>query len=113
MHEMSLTNGILRILEDQARTRNFSRVRTVWLEIGTLSHVDPEAIRFCFESTSKGTIAEEACLVILEPAGQAWCLDCSQSVTVTRRGDPCPICGGFMLHVTGGEELRITELEVE
>lgn len=113
MHEMALTRSILRILEDQARAQNFKRVRTVWLEVGALSHAEPEAVRFCFDAASKGTIADGARLVILEPPGQAWCMDCSTSVTIARRGDPCPDCGGFMLQVTGGEELKVKELEVE
>ena len=34
MHEMALTEGILRLLEEQATTQRFHHVRTVWLEIG-------------------------------------------------------------------------------
>ena len=37
MHEMSLAEGVLQIIEDSAKSQNFSRVKTVWLEIGKLA----------------------------------------------------------------------------
>ena len=46
MHEMALAEGVLQILEDQAQAQQFSKVKTVWLEIGELSHVDPLSIIF-------------------------------------------------------------------
>ncbi len=34
MHEMSLCEGVLQVLEDNARTQGYRQVKTVWLEIG-------------------------------------------------------------------------------
>ena len=113
MHEMSLCEGVLRILEDHAAKQGFARVRTVWLEIGQLAGVEVEAMRFCFDAVTKDTLADGARLEIIELPGQAWCLQCSRQVAVTQRFDACPHCGGFQLQVTGGEELRIKELEVD
>ena len=47
MHEMSLAEGILQIVEDTARANAAARVRSVLLEIGALSHVEEQALRFC------------------------------------------------------------------
>lgn len=113
MHEMALTEGILTILEDQAKAQNFQRVKTVWLEVGALSHAEPESLAFCFQAVMRGTLAEGARLEILRPPGQAWCLGCGQSVIITQRYDPCPSCGSHQLQVTGGDDLRIKELEVD
>lgn len=114
MHEMALTNGVLRIIEEQADSQGFDKVRTVWLEIGVLSHADPDAMSFCFSAAAKShPLVHEAKLEILRPAGQAWCMDCCKSVTIETRFDPCPECGGYKLQVTGGEDLRVKELEVE
>ena len=60
MHEMALCEGIIGIVEEQARKRPFSRVKVVCLEIGALSHVAPEAMRFCFEAVAARTIARGA-----------------------------------------------------
>ena len=113
MHEMSLVNGILRILEEQAVSHGFSRITTVWLEVGQLSHAEPEALAFAFQATSPGTIAEGARLEFIRTPGAAWCMTCSQTVPVAQRGDSCPHCGGYQLQVTAGEELRVRELEVD
>ncbi|GAB3453022.1 hydrogenase maturation nickel metallochaperone HypA [Insolitispirillum peregrinum] len=114
MHEMALTNGILQILQEQARSQGFSRVRTVWLEIGALSSAEPEAMRFCFDAVCKGDpLTETAVLEIVRPAGEAWCMDCCEVVEIAARHQPCPRCDGHKLQVTGGEQLRVKELEVE
>lgn len=113
VHEMALTDSVVRILEQQAVTCDFRHVRTVWLEIGVLSQVEPEAMRFCFEVISRGTVAEGARLEILRTEGQALCLECGQSVSLSRRYDPCPACGSHRLRVTGGAEMRVKDVEVD
>ncbi|EME68637.1 hydrogenase nickel incorporation protein hypA [Paramagnetospirillum caucaseum] len=114
MHEMSLTEGVVRILEDQAAAHGFTRVRTVWLEIGELSTVVPDSMEFCFDAVARGNpLTAEAKLEIIRVPGTAWCMDCSKSVHVTSRVDLCPDCGGAKLAVTAGEEMRIKEMEVE
>ena len=113
MHEMSLAEGVLQILEDQAKAQDFAQVKTVWLEIGELSHVDPEAIAFCFDAVTKGTLAEGAALEIVRTPGQAWCHDCMEQVPVSHLADPCPKCGGHRVQVTDGDDMRVKELEVD
>ncbi|MGD2138592.1 MAG: hydrogenase maturation nickel metallochaperone HypA [Gammaproteobacteria bacterium] len=113
MHEMALCEGVLQILEDNARKQGFRRVKTVRLEIGALSGVEVEAMRFGFDVVMKGTLAEGASLLITEPPGEAWCMQCSGTVPVKQRFDACPFCGSYQLQVTGGDQMRIKELEVE
>jgi hydrogenase nickel incorporation protein HypA/HybF len=57
VHELGLTQEILEIVTERARER---RVKRVVLEIGKLSCVLPDAIRFCFGLCAEGTIAEGA-----------------------------------------------------
>ena len=58
-------------------------------------------------------LAEGARLEIVELPGQAWCMQCAKTVRVQQRFHACPDCGGRQLQVTGGEEMRIKELEVD
>ena len=113
MHEMSLCEGILEVLQEQANAHNFSRVKTVWLEIGKLSSVEPDAMRFGFDVVMKGSLAESAALEIIELPGQAWCFQCQKTVEIAQRYDSCPDCGAYQLEINGGEQMRIKELEVE
>ncbi len=113
MHEMSLCEGIIEILQDEAEKQGFTRVKQVILEIGALSHVEPDAMRFSFDAVSKNTLAEGAKLTIVDIPGSAWCMDCAKNVDIAQRYDACPVCGGVQLQVTGGDEMKIKELEVE
>ncbi|MGR9115553.1 MAG: hydrogenase maturation nickel metallochaperone HypA [Gammaproteobacteria bacterium] len=113
MHEMSLCESILDILEQQAQTQHYRKVKTVWLEIGALSSVEPDAMRFCFDAVMQGSLADNARLEIIAVEGRAWCLQCCRNVVIEQRYDACPDCGGFQLQVNAGEEMRVKELEVE
>ena len=113
MHEMALCEGIIQIVEDEARRQCFSRVKAVCVEIGALSHVAPDAMKFCFEAVAARTLARGARLEIVELPGVAWCMACSTSVEIKQRYEPCPSCGSYQLQVTAGEEMRVKELEVD
>ena len=112
MHEISLCESILDILVDQARREHFDRVKRVSVEIGPLSCVEPEALRFGFDAVMRGSLAEGAALEIVPTSATAFCPDCGAVVPVSSRFDVCPACGGVALQVRTGDELRIRELEV-
>lgn len=113
MHELSLMQGVLEILQDTAHSQGFERVKVVRLEIGKLSAVDPQALRFSFDVVSQGTLAHAAVLEIVETAGRGWCPQCDSSVELATRFDPCPSCGSYDLQVTSGDAMRVLDLEVE
>jgi hydrogenase nickel incorporation protein HypA/HybF len=113
MHEMSLAEGVLQIIEDSAKQQSFARVKTVWLEIGQLSSVEPEAMRFCFDAVVRGSLAEGAKLEIVIVDGGGQCFNCGQTVKLAAVYDACPACGGYPVNPVSGTEMRIKELEVE
>ena len=113
MHEMSLCEGIVQILEEQALEQNYPRVKKVWLEIGALSGVEIPAMEFSYEVVCRGTLAEDSELEIIQTPATAWCMQCAKTVEVKQRYDACPECNGYQLQVTGGDQMKIKELEVE
>lgn len=113
MHEMALAEGVLQIVEDAARREGLRRIHAVWLEIGQLASVEPEAMRFCFDAVTRDSVAAGARLEIVATAGAAWCNACCAPVALAALGDACPSCGGYRLRVTGGTEMRVKELEAE
>lgn len=112
MHEMALAEGIRNIIEDQARTHGFAAVRLVRLEIGTFAGVEKPALAFCFETVMRGSPAEGATLEMIDLPGRAMCYDCGEEVEIDDRLAPCPKCGGARLMPTGGDEMRIKDMEV-
>ncbi len=113
MHEMSICESIVNVIEEQAAAQGFGRVRRVRLEIGPLAGVETEALRFSFDVVTRGSLAEGAALEIIETPVTGWCMPCGQPVAVRERFDACPECGSYQVQITGGEELRIKDLEVD
>ena len=113
MHEMSLTESVIGIIEEEARRQHFVRVRAVVLEIGVLACAEPEALRFCFDVVSRGTAAEGARLDLVLVPGAGWCFHCERTVALAERFAPCPECGHSRVQMTSGDALRVRELEVE
>jgi len=61
MHEMALAESVLDLIEDCLLREGGKRIKTVRLEIGKLSAVEPEAMRFCFDAVARGTLAKGPC----------------------------------------------------
>ncbi|MCC4114569.1 hydrogenase maturation nickel metallochaperone HypA [Aromatoleum toluclasticum] len=113
MHEMSLAESVRGIVEDAAAAQGAKRVKTVVLEIGELSAVEAEALRFCLDVVLRDSIADGAALEIDAVPGTGWCLACDRSVPLAQRYDACPECGAYQVRPTGGMEMRVKEIEVE
>lgn len=110
MHEMSIAESVLGIVNETARGAGLARVNAVRLEIGALAAVETRALRFCFDSVTRGSVAENAALEIDELPGTAWCFGCSEPVAIGARTDACPRCGGVRLQVTGGTDMRVKDI---
>ncbi|GAA5190746.1 hydrogenase maturation nickel metallochaperone HypA [Ferrimonas gelatinilytica] len=111
MHEMSLAEGILQIVESQAAPS--PKVHSVTLSVGELAGVELTSLKFCFDVVTRDTLAEGALLEIESVPGSAFCFDCLAQVPLSRRGEPCPKCGGYQLTVVGGDQMKVKSLEIE
>jgi hydrogenase nickel incorporation protein HypA/HybF len=109
MHELSLAQAVV---DAVAERLGEAEVATVTLEIGKLSGVVVESIRFCFPIVADGTTLAGATLVIEEPPGAARCRDCGREFELD---DPillCPGCDGANVAVESGGDFRIRSVEV-
>jgi len=113
MHEMSLAESVREIVEETARANGARRVGVVRLEIGRLAMVEVDAMRFAFDVVKRGSLAGDALLEIIETDGSAWCMRCSKPVPIAQRGDACPYCDSHQLQVTGGEQFRVLDIQIE
>ena len=113
MHEMSLAEGILQIVEDAAKAQGFSKVREVRLEIGALSGVEVEALSFCMDVVLKNSVADGAKVELDRVPGAGWCMQCADTVAIEALYDACPKCGSYQVQATGGTEMRVKDLLVE
>ena len=112
MHEISFAEAVLQLIEDATRQEEFSRVTTVFLEIGVFAGVEVEAMRFCFDAVARGSVAEGARLEIVATPGSGWCMQCSATVALREAFGSCPQCGAYQVQLTGGTEMSLKEIEV-
>lgn len=106
MHELSITRNIVAIVSERA---NGAKVTQVTLEVGKLSAVIPDAIRFCFDVVIRGTVLEGAQLEVIEVPGRGRCRTCGLDVELRQLVEHCP-CGSSNLDRLSGEELTIKQM---
>ncbi|MDY0970955.1 hydrogenase maturation nickel metallochaperone HypA [Siccibacter turicensis] len=114
MHELTLCQQALAVIEEQARLRQAARVTQVWLRVGAFSCVESSALQFCFELVCRETLAEGCTLHIDEQQAECWCHRCQRYVNLlTHRVRRCPDCNSDDLRIVADEGLQITRLEIE
>lgn len=109
MHELGITRNVVAIAADAAKGR---RVLRVTLEVGRLSGVMTDAIRFCFDTVAQGTALDGAELEIREIEGLARCRACGTAYALPTPFTACA-CGSRDCERLAGEELKIKTIELE
>ncbi|MEZ5934057.1 MAG: hydrogenase maturation nickel metallochaperone HypA [Alphaproteobacteria bacterium] len=110
MHELGITRNIVAIVSERAGDR---RVRRVTLDIGRLSAIMPDAIAFCFDVCSQGTVLDGAELRINRIDGRGRCRSCGEEFDFPTLVTPCPACGARGPECIAGEDMLIREMELE
>lgn len=116
MHELPVTESILKIVLKHALTNGVRKVRIIRLKVGKLSDLEDGWIQRYFDYLSKGTVAEGARLEIERAPIIMKCNACSGSYEVevaTMGVMACPACGGKGGTLLSGREYTIKEMEAE
>lgn len=108
MHELAITESIVAAVTERLPD---TRVRVLRVEIGRLSGVVPDAVRFCFDLVVAGTSLEGARLEIDEPAGRMRCRSCAAEFDTDQVLALCG-CGSADVQPLRGTELRVRQVEV-
>jgi hydrogenase nickel incorporation protein HypA/HybF len=108
VHELGIVQQVVEIVSEASQG---ARVTRIVLEIGKLSPVLPDAVRFCFDLATVDTVAEGATLEIIEIPGRASCRACGTEILLEQPFGCCS-CGGIDLDWLAGNELRIKGMEV-
>lgn len=120
MHEASLVQGLLNIVEQSIRQHNSSdssikagKIREIKCSYGLLACFDEHTLQACFEIFSENTVAAGARLTLeLEPLS-CLCKNCQNRFKLYKRDFKCPDCGSSEIHFKGGNGLILQAIEVE
>lgn len=114
MHEMSITVNVIKIVTEQMKKNNATRLNSLKVRVGRLTSVEPDSLRFCFEACIKDTQLEGALLEIEEVPITGRCGSCNRDFTMENYFiSICPDCGGAAADIISGRELDIVSMEVD
>jgi hydrogenase nickel incorporation protein HypA/HybF len=112
MHELSIAQSILQIAEDAA-PQNHAVVTSVGLQIGELSGIEIESLKFALSVIKENTVLEKANLDIEVIKGEAQCTDCKKVFPMSYFGCCCPQCGSYFVKVLKGREMKVLNIVVD
>ena len=114
MHEMGIAMQIVDITKASIpEDMKGAKVQRVNLQVGKLSAIVPDSLRFCFDLVVKDTPLEGAELAIEEIPVVARCKDCRTQWTVTEPVFTCKACRSGAIDILSGRELDIKSIEIE
>jgi hydrogenase nickel incorporation protein HypA/HybF len=111
MHEYGLAEEILAVALEVADTHGGRPVEHLWVRLGRLRQVIPEALSFAFAAVAHGTMAEGATLHWEEVALRVRCPGCDAIFAPEDQWLAiCPGCGASGGEVIAGEEVIVTRV---
>ena len=113
MHELSVTESVLRIALEHAEKANAQRVTDLHIMMGELSSMVDDSIQFYWEIIAKGTIAEQATLHFRRVPAELECQTCFERYHPTDKELACPKCNGVNTKIVAGEEFALESIDVE
>ncbi len=113
MHELSIAMNIVDIAEEYAIKENAKVVREIEIEVGTLSGVVIELLKFAMEMTVKETILENSKITLLNIPARTKCLNCSENFNIEEYYSPCPNCKNYHSEIIQGKELKVKSLYID
>lgn len=113
MHEMGIAIKIVEIATASIPAQlTGARIRRVNLNVGKLSAIVADSLRFCFEVAARDTVLEGARLYITEIPVRARCSACQSEWTIETPDFTCPFCRGGDIELLSGRELDIDSIEL-
>ncbi|WP_027624750.1 hydrogenase maturation nickel metallochaperone HypA [Clostridium lundense] len=113
MHELSLTESIVKICSEEALKNNLKRIEEIRLKVGELSGIVPDCIQYYFNIISKDTVLKGAVIKVEKIPMEIQCKDCNNICTVNKINFCCPNCGSFNIKILKGNEFYIDSIKGE
>jgi hydrogenase nickel incorporation protein HypA/HybF len=117
MHELSIAESLLKIINEEMEKHGVSRLIRVKIVCGQMSAIVPDALDMAFEVLTVGTPQEGAHIELEELPVRVRCRECGREFCPSREEIylmPCPHCDTELGHtMLSGKELYIEHIEAE
>ncbi len=112
MHEFSIVQSLLSLIESYAKKENAKSVEKVVVLIGPLSGVEPHLLKMAFDTLKEGTVASNAEILMEEVPLKVYCHHCRKEFYKKELNILCPVCNQPSSLVSG-DELYLKSMEME
>lgn len=113
MHELSLAQNILDIVEQEMTRHGATRATLIRIDVGEFTAVVPESLSFCFEVITRGTPLEGVKLEMNPVPLTGRCKGCGEEFKIRENNFICPWCESKDIETIAGKELLVKEIEAE
>src|SRR5277367_1089371 len=111
MHEASIVQELVDLAA--RRTPAGSHVVKLFVSVGRLTGVSPDAMQFYFEVLGEEALGGQAELIVTLAPLRGHCRACGALFEVAQQIWLCPSCDQPTLEFVGGDELDLTGLAVD
>lgn len=113
MHELSIARSIADIVCGLVEPTERGRIRSIHVDVGTVSGVVPDSLEFCFEAVSQEYALPPHSLAINRIPFRCSCRNCSHEFSNQTGIVVCPVCGSSDTAVCSGRELRVATIDID
>jgi len=112
MHELSVAQSIIEIIQQHVPASDLTRVAAVRLKIGAASGVVPESLEFSFQAIIADSLLDHAKLEIETIPFRIHCNTCKTTTEDNSGIVLCSSCGSTDTKIISGLEMQINEIEI-
>jgi hydrogenase nickel incorporation protein HypA/HybF len=113
MHELSVAQNIVDIIEQHVPVPDLPKVRTVHLRIGTAAGIVVDSLEFSFGVITNETALNHAALAVESVPFLIRCNTCGKESANEQGITLCSHCGSSDTTIIAGTELHIGSIELD
>ncbi len=120
MHELSMADAIVKTVLDAAEKNQAEEILEVTIEIGKLTMLNPEQLRFLLGVLTEDTLLEGAEIIIEEIPVEIKCHSCNYAGSTNLDDSDhylmivkCPECDERNLEIIAGQECNVKNIRIE
>ncbi len=113
MHEMGIATEVTKIAVEEVEQAGGGKVSAIHMTIGRWSGVDVESLRFALGIVMEDSILKGAKINITSVEPTFHCAECDKEFIVEGRLDPCPYCESLTAEMVAGDEMLLSEIDLE
>lgn len=113
MHEFSLAQNIVEIVDKAIKEEQSVRVCELVLEIGTISGIEISALETALKCLQPSSILKDANIKLEVVQAKARCRQCDHPFIPEELLSPCPKCQNFGFEILAGKELLVKSITAE